>query len=381
MTTAPPLSEAEARSALTFLLLHPSHGRSLLLSLSAASLSKYEPLHSLLLLHESRGRAFDLVTNEAEQTIASATNFIHLFRSASERCCTSLLVGYAKLLGQPFFTLMLNWALERTRAIGRPIELDPIRLDGDNPEARSLENANCLGELICATIARAEQAVNNGEVPLQLRRLIDVIAAQVDARFPPMAGATPNGNTPAMTARRLVVFRLLLSPVASLPQLRDLPRAESRSLMLLTKALQTLINGVKFSSKERYMIPLNAYLDRIEPRVSAFLEALRVQPLEQVVPMPPLTPAATDALVDHIAAKLVTKCDEVLEHASRLVDCQSAFACSDVTNARTDTLPNGLRVIVRAYDKGDTAAQRGMPELIPPVRRRCPIRCCGCPLS
>jgi len=50
-------------------------------------------------------------------------------------------------------------------------------------------------------------------------------------------------------------------------------------LILVTKVLQNMANDVRFGSKERYMIPLNAFLDANAASVQAYLASFAVPPV------------------------------------------------------------------------------------------------------
>ena len=112
-----------------------------------------------------------------------------------------------------------------------------------------------------------ESIVSTGKfVPVGMRRICLYLQNAVSAKFPTV-GTTPTNS---------YLFLRFLNPAISAPEAFGvLPhppsREERRQLILVTKVLQNLANGVLFGTKERFMVQLNPFLNTNMPRLNDYV--------------------------------------------------------------------------------------------------------------
>ena len=56
----------------------------------------------------------------------------------------------------------------------------------------------------------------------------------------------------------------------------EIPEKARRPLVLISKVIQNLGNGVEFGSKENFMLPLNPFIQEYLPRIESFFDTLAV---------------------------------------------------------------------------------------------------------
>merc|ERR1711916_346946 len=102
------------------------------------------------------------------------------------------------------------------------------------------------------------------------------------AKFPTV-GTTPTNS---------YLFLRFLNPAVSAPEAFGLvpsppTRDERRQLILVTKVLQNLANGVLFGTKERFMVQLNPFLTTNTPRLNDYVRDVLDINVPSFDPFPP----------------------------------------------------------------------------------------------
>lgn len=109
-------------------------------------------------------------------------------------------------------------------------------------------------------------------LPVALRMVCKTLRSQVTRKFPESYYTVIGGY----------YFLRFICPAMIAPDgfgiLEKLPDEARRPLILLSKILQNLSNGVKFGIKESYMTPLNDFLESNQTRVHALFDELAMIP-------------------------------------------------------------------------------------------------------
>jgi neurofibromin 1 len=107
-----------------------------------------------------------------------------------------------------------------------------------------------------------------------------------------------------------ILFLRIICPSLVSPQnmyLQAPPSPETfRGLVLLTKIVQNVANGVTFGSKEQYMVPFNNLVEEYVPKLTTFLLEISSPILESAAPIVAekltlhVVMRATDEIIDHL---------------------------------------------------------------------------------
>lgn len=112
------------------------------------------------------------------------------------------------------------------------------------------------------------------QVPGDLRTVAFVLKRVVTSKFPRASHAAVGG----------LLFLRVICPAIIAPQAwlgLEVPRSAKRNLVLLSKLLQSLSNGVPFKVKEKYMVPCNPFLEKHFAQVADFLSCFATIPASQ----------------------------------------------------------------------------------------------------
>uniref|UniRef100_A0A7S3DCA9 Ras GTPase-activating protein n=1 Tax=Palpitomonas bilix TaxID=652834 RepID=A0A7S3DCA9_9EUKA len=207
--------------------------------------------------------AYALLNNLIKEEVVNTLSEGTLFRRNSP--ATKMLTAFARVEGTEFITSILGPMLSEICDPSNPmnLEVDTSRLDPSiDVKAQRQKLLDVTGSILDAIIRRVD------EFPAGLRHVSSLLVDAVKDRF--------KGAQTTVVAG--FIFLRFLVPVITAPEGFGLinfnPTPEGRrSLILISKILQTLANGVEFK-KEAFLIPLNDRLETPMLSMSTFLEQL-----------------------------------------------------------------------------------------------------------
>ena len=186
-------------------------------------------------------------------------NFTRLF---AEYLCTD---------GQPYRRFLIRPLIDQL-CLSSDLEIDPIQIikrrppsdqaDFDfepNAEEQQLLNQNLLHlrELAQSFFESIISSINR--LPRILTDILALITKRVLVRFPKIP------HTESFSFLGPIIFLRFICPAVAMPNHHGvtnipLPPHVSRALILISKMLQNLSNGVEFGIKEKYMLGLNTFI-------------------------------------------------------------------------------------------------------------------------
>mmetsp|Transcript_32094 Transcript_32094/g.89858 ORF Transcript_32094/g.89858 Transcript_32094/m.89858 type:complete len:784 (-) Transcript_32094:879-3230(-) len=143
-------------------------------------------------------------------------------------------------------------------------EIDPTRLQEGTVESNSI-NLLSVSQMFIAKIT-ASKSTN---VPYAIREVCRTLAVSTGEKFPDGLHAVIGG----LFFLRFVCPSLLVPQESGIWE-DPLPPKAKRALLLISKMLMNLSNGVKFGKKEAYMIPMNDFVDSNEVLIRKFFDRL-----------------------------------------------------------------------------------------------------------
>lgn len=262
-----------------------------------------------------------MIAEEVEDAKSEST----LFRS--NNAISKLLSLYANANGQNYLKAMLESVLEEVIKL-EDVEVDPAKL---NPDYRTTEIDDLPSELsdniqknmnkLLEVTQKVLDAVCNsaGQCPLPIRKLCYLIQRQVDLKFlrlttSPSSESSKQPNSPVSTRKEQTeeadsksppnnesnrfsfnqgngrtkqaaavsgfIFLRFICPAIVTPEKHGLlnkpvTSKQRRTLILVSKVLQNLANGVRFGNKERYMTSANPFIEKNEGKLVLFLNELQ----------------------------------------------------------------------------------------------------------
>lgn len=197
------------------------------------------------------------ITNEVENTKEVNT----LFRQNS--IATKMMTVYARKVGSQFVEKTLKNAIQSVISSPFSFEVDPARLAEGVSLNQNIENFQAVtGNFFVKIIGSREF------LPVELRELNVHLRTEVEKAFPGHSSAFIGGF---MFLR--VFCPAICAPVDNhLCEPSDMNPTVQRGLVLVSKVLQNLSNGVELGKKEPYMACMNPFIQKNLPLVQQFCE-------------------------------------------------------------------------------------------------------------
>jgi hypothetical protein len=174
---------------------------------------------------------------------------------------SKLLSLYANNVGKDYLDEILQPAFKKVREMGN-LEVDPAKI----PQKDTSTAASNMEKLLQATKIILDCVTSSiSKCPIGLKKLCYVIQREVQKKF-----VSPKSKQIAVS--RFIFLRFICPAIAS-PDIPDLTGSQRRSLVLISKIIQCIANGVHF--KEQYMIPANSFLQENEAQLFHYCEALQ----------------------------------------------------------------------------------------------------------
>eukprot|EP00698_Gefionella_okellyi_P024161 TRINITY_DN8446_c0_g4_i1.p1 TRINITY_DN8446_c0_g4~~TRINITY_DN8446_c0_g4_i1.p1 ORF type:complete len:2019 (+),score=542.84 TRINITY_DN8446_c0_g4_i1:797-6058(+) len=230
----------------------------------------------------ARNNALDLLKAAIDTEVAAAGSHMatSLFRVNS--VATKLMGAFGRLYGTQYLTQTIGPVLTDICTSGRSCEVDPAKL------TRGTDVEENLANLRNATQSVLDAVFNSlSSCPVQIRLLCAHLAKTVSDRFP----QSPRIGVACFFFLRFISPALVAPDQAGVAVLPD--ANARRSLVLVAKALQGAANGVPFR-KERFMLPLNEWLEQAAASITNFYDLLATPPPEVPGSVSPLKISQTD---------------------------------------------------------------------------------------
>jgi len=248
-------------AALTASLLTPPFALAHAL-FAAAAVSDDLPRAVVHLAQEfSRARAVALLLHFIEREVETVLHPDTLFRMDSP--ATKMMNEVIRSLGLDWMRAAEGPLVEDVISRGVSFECDPAKMPpgADADQARSALQREA--SVFFTSWVRAAS-----DFPLELRQLCAGMKRSVTGKF---------GETHALRSVGSFVVLRFLCPVLTTPEafgFQAPSREARRSLILVAKVLQTLVNLVEFGKKEEFLEPFNAWLMATRPMVVSLLNTL-----------------------------------------------------------------------------------------------------------
>eukprot|EP01103_Thecamoeba_quadrilineata_P000018 TRINITY_DN10010_c0_g1_i1.p1 TRINITY_DN10010_c0_g1~~TRINITY_DN10010_c0_g1_i1.p1 ORF type:complete len:470 (+),score=90.50 TRINITY_DN10010_c0_g1_i1:123-1532(+) len=219
--------------------------------------------HVIVQIFEENGLAFYLLKTVIHFEVERADEEGTLLRNTS--VATLLMSAYVRLIGERYLSVLLKQLLLDFLSSKVSLEIDPNRLDSGEDIEKNIAN---LFEITKAFLNEICSSVDL--CPMPLRILCGLLRNEVRRKFPEATMSAIGG----------FFFLRFVCPALVTPETFNffgnvsISLSARRSLILVSKLLQSLTNGVPFGDKEAYMIPLNNFIFEHMPSVTQFFEAL-----------------------------------------------------------------------------------------------------------
>jgi hypothetical protein len=219
-----------------------------------------------------------------KKEVSECTTEATLLRSNS--AATILASSLNRRLAVPFLIQVLRPVVKSLSASGRLCEINPAALPPN--QANPAEEVASNLAFLSATLEQILVAVRGATsvYPRELSAVCRVIRAVICEHFPPAV---------ADRVVRSFIFLRFICPVIVTPEQFHItkdppPPAAKRSLLLISKVLQRIANGIEFNlTKEPYMAPCNKLIGQMQPMIAAFaddvlkVDAYREDPRDEIV--------------------------------------------------------------------------------------------------
>jgi len=170
---------------------------------------------------------------------------------------------------------VMNEAIAEVQKNGDQVEVDPSKMANKDEAARkqSIDNLKSIASKFLDAILKSIDSC-----PVPFRVMANHLQAEVVKRFPDSKYQSVAG----------FIFLRFFCPAILAPDTNglyggSLNEKERRLLILVSKVLQNLANGVDFGNKEPYMRDLNSFIHETVPQVHKFFDQLVVRYLSECI--------------------------------------------------------------------------------------------------
>eukprot|EP01127_Copromyxa_protea_P003611 TRINITY_DN1340_c0_g3_i2.p1 TRINITY_DN1340_c0_g3~~TRINITY_DN1340_c0_g3_i2.p1 ORF type:complete len:239 (+),score=41.54 TRINITY_DN1340_c0_g3_i2:248-964(+) len=164
-----------------------------------------------------------------------------------------------RLICKDYLCSSLSACLKQFNEANKDIEIDPKKVDESLVEQNMVNLTETLDRILNNIYASKDS------IPQDARTVFNMLKELTVVRFPGSLKTSVGG----------FFFLRLLCPTLVTPELADIDASlivHRRSLIIISKCLQNLVNGVNFS--EACMKPLNPWLDQNKETMEAFILSL-----------------------------------------------------------------------------------------------------------
>ncbi|MDP2439718.1 MAG: hypothetical protein Q8P67_28545, partial [archaeon] len=203
-----------------------------------------------------------LIEQEIQETQPGTSAAASLFRGNS--VATKILTAYSLITGTEYLKKTLKPLLSSVVYSSGGFEIDPNRLGPADSVKDNVQNLLAVVTMFTSKIMRSVDAV-----PFHLRKVLAHLSAVIRLKF-------PDAEVAVLGSFFFLRFicPTIISPLESGIWTDKIPPHSARCLVLISKTLQNLANGVLFGQKEPFMEPLNPFIQEHIPQVKTFYEGL-----------------------------------------------------------------------------------------------------------
>mmetsp|Transcript_13181 Transcript_13181/g.52599 ORF Transcript_13181/g.52599 Transcript_13181/m.52599 type:complete len:767 (-) Transcript_13181:76-2376(-) len=238
----------------------------------------------LLMLFNTKDLVIDLLRGSIEAEVKNTLSEGTLFRKNS--LSTHLMSLYARLLGKRYLKDTLRPLIVHVLSCQGSFEIDPHRISDDEDINANVQTLRLSAQKFLHQVMESVNAV-----PLCLRLVCQALQQTVKPRFPSAARKAVGG----------FYFLRFICPAIVSPEgfgvIDKLEPRGRRALIMMSKIVQTLSNGVMFGAKEAFMTPMNDFIKENLENVHFVLDKLATVP-------PNYDPATLDRLPEQPEAEL-----------------------------------------------------------------------------
>eukprot|EP00002_Diphylleia_rotans_P015068 TRINITY_DN2918_c0_g1_i1.p1 TRINITY_DN2918_c0_g1~~TRINITY_DN2918_c0_g1_i1.p1 ORF type:complete len:640 (-),score=115.45 TRINITY_DN2918_c0_g1_i1:482-2401(-) len=227
---------------------------------------------SLVNLFDHYHQSVRLIHHFSTLEVNSTVDINTLFRTDS--IATKMISSYMTLHASQYLRDTLTPCLKRMLQNPKSYEVDPSRVAAGEFIQTNMRNLDEIcQQFIDAIIASLPHC------PSEIRALCNKIYSTVSEKF----------HDKAIMAVTGIIFLRFMNPAIVFPDRAQLvhepiPKDMKRGLILISKVLQNLANGVEFGGKELYLLDMNEFIRLNQTRVIEFLHAIAAPVGESLTP-------------------------------------------------------------------------------------------------
>lgn len=214
-----------------------------------------------------------LIDKEVDSTASPAT----LFRSNS--AAAKMLSATLQHVGTKYLQMTLRRIVHEVCMSNPRIEIDPLKLKPDDNYDENLKRLTSYCELFFNTITKSIE-----DCPVFVRHVCEYVQMSAVRKFPESKQIRQN-----LSAVGGLLFLRFFCPAIFTPHKFSVVEAAPgpvalRSLILISKVMQMMANGLRFSDKaEQYMIPMNEFIDKHSADLLNFFTEASMVPSEEEI--------------------------------------------------------------------------------------------------
>ena len=224
----------------------------------------------LIHVFELNGNTHEYLDELISSSVSSCNKATTLFRGngVPEKALTN----YCYLVGLEYLKRSLKPLLFSVMNSEHQYEIDPDKLEPGSDLKSNIVNLLSVSEMFIAKIT-ASKFTN---VPYPIRCVCRQLAVATSEKFSDGLYSVIGG----------LFFLRFICPALTVPQEigvwgEELSPSAKRALLLITKTLMNLSNGVRFGKKEQYMVPMNDFIEQNEKGIRKFFDNLILPPGNQ----------------------------------------------------------------------------------------------------
>jgi len=256
----PPTSPYAPLSALLF----DDEDLRLALSLCGClEISKVEKTMQMLIpLAIAHKKGLKLIDRCCRQEVAQTISLSTLFRRNSSSSVQMKLI--TKMMGGAYLNFILRPFIVDMCSSGKNFEIDKDKLPKKDKKTQQKQNIKNLKQGCENLLSRIVASLSS--IPLVFRCICAILVSATSKKFPDSEKIVVSGF---FFLR--YICPAIVNPGSICPQLSPLQR---RNLILVSKVLQNVANGVEFGLKENYLTPLNPFIRESQPLYHSFISSL-----------------------------------------------------------------------------------------------------------
>lgn len=219
---------------------------------------------AMVTLHQFVGDTHKMIHRAIRDEVQRTMDPNTLFRGNS--IASKLMSHFARSIGTQYLVGTLRRGVELVMQSTQSCEVDPQRLKEGESITKNMDHLQCCVEVFLKDI------FNSVEVcPSTIRQLCNDLREETKKRYPDYCTIGVAG----------FIFLRFFNPTLVSPDKLfsfTIPPDKRRNLVLITKVIQNLANGVQFGSKEPFLQPMNQLIEKETPAIHKFLGSVSQAP-------------------------------------------------------------------------------------------------------